>query len=55
MSIMISFSMKPRKRWLPGRRLNTQRMQTFSQELAKELGYYCNVVGEDVIYEFCPE
>ncbi len=55
MSIMISFSMKPRKRWLPGRRWNMQRMQTFSQELAKELGYYCNVVGEDVIYEFCPE
>ena len=55
MGITISFSMKPQHSWLPQNTWNLERMQRFSRELAGQMGYHCDVVGDYVIYQFCPE
>lgn len=55
MSITISFSMKPAGSWVPGNGWNQERMQAFSKSLAQEMEYHCDVVGEFIIYQFCPE
>lgn len=55
MSITISFSMRPRKNWISGQGWNTEKLQEFAVELAGEMGYHCDAVGEYAIYQFCPE
>lgn len=55
MSITISFSMKPRKNWIPGQGWDRKRLQEFARTLATEQGYQCDIVGEYIIYQFCPE
>ena len=55
MSIIISFSLKPKGTWLSGQGWNMEKMQEFSKGLAREQGFYCETAGDFVIYQFCPE
>lgn len=55
MAITISFSMKPPASLLPGTGWDQGRMQAFSRRLADEMGYHCDIAGEYIIYQFCPE
>lgn len=55
MSIVITFSMEPKKRWFGGKVWNQETVKAFASHQADHMGYHFQLMEEIMVFQFCPE
>ncbi|MEG0566495.1 MAG: hypothetical protein RR590_09800, partial [Hungatella sp.] len=55
MSIVVKFSMGPKKNWFHGTLWNQDTAEELAKNIAMDMGFSCDVTGGYLIFSFCPE